>query len=203
MSYDDEDDYPRPRRSRRGRKHGSNVGMWVALAGLVLVFLVGGLVAVVVSRKGGRDGTSGHNDVARVLPGGPGITAITPGNRRITLEEFNGINKDDTLATLEARFGPAQRWGPADLEKVDFSFQYPRLRRNGDVGFSFARYLREAWHITNPECYYWSGGDTQVFVIPIRGHPTANLQRKYYCDLGRDEHGMARHTHSSASLLPP
>ncbi len=59
MPYGSNDDRPQRRRSRRRRGRGPGVGVWVALAGLAVLVVVGGVVAVVVSRKGGRNGAGG------------------------------------------------------------------------------------------------------------------------------------------------
>jgi hypothetical protein len=61
MSYGTNDDRPRRRRSRRRR--GPGVGVWVTLVGLAVLVAIGGIVAVVVSRKGGGDVAPG--DIAR------------------------------------------------------------------------------------------------------------------------------------------
>jgi hypothetical protein len=212
MPYDDEEVYTRPRRrSRRGREHGSSVGMWVALAGLALVFVVGGVVAVVVSRKGGRDGTAatpgtpGTDDIARVFAGGTGVSAITPGARKITVEEFRAIKKEDTLATLEARFGPAKRFGPAELDRMYLNM----INRGHDarLKISFGMRLRETYQIANPECYLWSSGGTSLYVIPAQGNPRANLHLMWYDRQGVNErgefHGETIEANFLLDQLPP
>lgn len=185
----DDDDRPRRRRPRRGRKHGSNTGMWVALGGLALLIVVGGVVAVVVARKGGRDGaggTPGADDVAGVF-GGRGAGAKPPGAREITAAEFQEIKKEDSLAALEARFGPARRYGPAELDNLYLSM----VNRGHDarLKISFGRRLRETYRIANPECYHWSGGGTDVYLVPAEGHPAANLHLKWYNRRGTNERG--------------
>ena len=196
MSYgSDDDDRPRRRRSRRGRgrKRGLGVGVWVSLAGLALLFVVGGVVAVVMSRKGGRDGEGGTagrpgtDGAGMFVPGGPGVSAITPGARKITLEEFRSIKKEDTLASLEARFGPAKRFGPAELDRMYLNM----VNRGHDarLKISFGMRLRETYNIANPECYHWSSGGTSVYIIPAQGNPKANLHLMWYNHQGTNERG--------------
>lgn len=181
MAYDsDDDDRPRRRRSRRRRKRGSGVAMWVTLGGLGALLVVGVVVAVVVL---GQDGAGG----------------VGPGAREITAEEFRAIKKEDTLASLEARFGPAKRLGPAELDNIYISEAVPGHDRRFKI--SFARRLRETWNIANPECYHWSGGGTKVYIIPAQGHPTAKLHLKWYIRQSTNERGEFHGETSFADML--
>lgn len=165
--FDDDDRPRRPRpRSRRKSKLESGVPMWVWVAGVGVLLVAGVVVAVVVSRKDKRDGAGG--------------TSGTPsaGNREITKEEFQAIKKEDTLATLESRFGPAKRLGPAELDNLYLNM----LNRGHDarLKISVGTRLRETYNIANPECYIWSGGGTNVYLIPAQGHPKAVWHLKWY-----------------------
>jgi hypothetical protein len=204
MPYDpDDDDRPRARRrSRRGRKRGLGTGAWVASGSVMVVLVVVVVVAVVIARKGGGGGTGGGDQVAKIFTDRPGGSAITAGACKITSEEFAAIKAEDTLATLEARFGPAKRFGTAELEGMDWIIT-SRVNPKAEMRISFARSLRDTWQITNPECYHWSGGGTDVYVIPVHGHPTAGIQLKYYIRKGANELSWANLIDRPIPPLPP
>ncbi|MBA4063340.1 MAG: hypothetical protein C0501_06430 [Isosphaera sp.] len=190
MSYESDDDRPRRRRPRRKsrRRRGPGAGVWVSLAVVGVLLVAAVVVAVVLSRRGETAGTGPAAGAA--FPAGPG-GATAPAAREITAEEFQAIKKEDTLASLESRFGPARRLGPAELDGM-----YLNMVNNGHdarLKISFGTRLRKTYNLANPECYLWSAGHTKVYLIPAEGHPAATWHLKWYHHSGTNstiEHNL-------------
>lgn len=191
----DWDDNDRPRRRRSRRQRGPSVGLWVLVAGLAVLAVTVGAVGAVVSRMLERSGVAGtaapqrttDPDDLRRSVGSSGLSTIIPSSREITAAEFQAIKQGDTLASLEARFGPARRLGTAELDNLYLNM----VNRGHDarLKISFGKRLRDTYNQVNPECYLWSGGNTKVYLIPAQGHPTAVWHLKWYYREGTNARG--------------
>lgn len=177
--YDD----GRPRRARRRRRRGLSPGAWAAVAGGVLLFAALVVVAVVLARRGGRDRPA--------VDPLTGLPAATPA-RVITADEFRAIKKTDTIATLEARFGPARRLTVAEMDRVQFEVRMGRHPR-AVTRQPFSDKVRVLYGVTDPECYYWGGREgrtsTDLYVVLKHGDPAQTLLCKLYQRKSVDENG--------------
>lgn len=171
---DEEDDFDDPRPRRRRRRRGMSPG---AMAGIILgsVGAVFALIVVVLLILG--DGYAG---------------------RPIPREEFKKITQNDTLESIEQRFGRGKVLSRSDLDRIGWHTQFINTQTGQRVPGTLALRIEEKIGIANVDCYGWKDGDVQMVVVYTRG-PNRRMLFKIWLHRTESPDGRSSHSDSESA----